>query len=74
MQEHATSFIARTEANTGSELPRFIKDEIDAFLECGILAHGGAPIARGIPRLPLVPNRNATHTDAFGMLKYLGLR
>jgi hypothetical protein len=21
-------------------LPRFIKDEFDAFLECGILAHG----------------------------------
>ena len=33
-------FIAHTEANTGSELPRFIKDEFDAFLECGILAHG----------------------------------
>jgi hypothetical protein len=23
-----------------AELPRFIKDEFDAFLECGILAHG----------------------------------
>ena len=22
------------------ELPRFIKNEFDAFLECGILAHG----------------------------------
>jgi len=40
MQQHAASFIAHTEASTGSELPRFIKDEFDAFLECGILAHG----------------------------------
>ena len=32
--------IAHTEASTGSELPCFIKDEFDAFLECGILAHG----------------------------------
>jgi hypothetical protein len=40
MQQHAASFIAHTEASTGAELPRFIKDEFDAFLECGILAHG----------------------------------
>ncbi|MFM7333964.1 MAG: transposase zinc-binding domain-containing protein, partial [Tabrizicola sp.] len=40
VQQHAASFIAHAEASTGSELPRFIKDEFDAFLECGILAHG----------------------------------
>jgi hypothetical protein len=40
VQQHAASFIAHTEASTGSELPRFIKNEFDAFLECGILAHG----------------------------------
>lgn len=40
VQQHAASFIAHTEASTGAELPRFIKDEIAAFLECGILAHG----------------------------------
>jgi len=40
VQQHAAGFIAHTEASTGSELPRFIKDEIDAFLQCGILAHG----------------------------------
>ncbi len=40
VQQHAASFIARTEASTGSELPQFIKAEFDAFLECGILAHG----------------------------------
>ncbi len=40
VQQQAASFIAHTEASTGSELPGFIKDEFDAFLECGILAHG----------------------------------
>lgn len=40
VQQHAASFIAHTEASNGAELPRFIKDEFDAFLECGILAHG----------------------------------
>ena len=40
VQQHAASFVAHTEASTGSALPRFVKDEFDAFLECGILAHG----------------------------------
>ena len=40
VQQHAASFIAHTEASTGGELPRFIKDEFDDFLECGILAYG----------------------------------
>ena len=40
VQQHAAGFIAHTEASTGAALPRFIKDEFDAFLECGILAHG----------------------------------
>jgi hypothetical protein len=39
-QQHAASFIAHTEASTGAGLSRFIKDEFDAFLECGILAPG----------------------------------
>ena len=34
VQQHAASFIAHTEASTDAELPRFIKDEFDAFLEC----------------------------------------
>lgn len=33
VQPYAASFIANAEASTGSELPRFIKDEFDAFLE-----------------------------------------
>ena len=32
MRQHAASFIAHTEASTGSKLQRFIKDEFDAFL------------------------------------------
>ena len=40
VQQRAACFITHTEANTGAELPRFIKDEFDAFLVCGILAHG----------------------------------
>ncbi len=40
VRQHAASFIVHTEASTGAELPRFIKDELDACLECGILAHG----------------------------------
>ena len=35
VQQHAVSFIAHTAASIGAELPRFIKDEFDAFLECG---------------------------------------
>jgi hypothetical protein len=40
VQQHAASCIAHTGASTGSELPGFINDEFDAFLECSILAHG----------------------------------
>ena len=40
MQQHAATFIAETEAATGADLPQFVKDEFDAFLEFGILAHG----------------------------------
>src|SRR4051812_18844135 len=38
--EQLESFLAQVEAETGARLPGFIKDEFDAFLECGILAHG----------------------------------
>ena len=40
VQQHAATFIAQAEAEAGSDLPQFVKDEFDAFLECGILAHG----------------------------------
>ena len=38
VQQHAATFFAQAEA--GADLPKFVKDELDAFLECGILAHG----------------------------------
>jgi hypothetical protein len=47
VQQHAASFIAHTESSSGAELPRFIKDEFDAFLERGILAHGFLRLRRG---------------------------
>lgn len=40
MQQYSARCIAHPEAGVGAELPRFIKDEFDAFLKCGILAHG----------------------------------
>lgn len=35
VQQHAQTFFAQTEEATGVGLPRFVKDEFDAFLECG---------------------------------------
>ena len=40
VQQHAATFFAQAEAAVGADLPQFVKDEFDAFLECGILAHG----------------------------------
>ena len=40
VQEHAESFFAQVEAETGMGLPEFVKAEFEAFLECGVLAHG----------------------------------
>ena len=34
------TFFAQAEDAAGADLPQFVKDEFDAFLECGILAHG----------------------------------
>ena len=33
LQEHAESFFAFVQAETGASLPQFVKDEFDAFLE-----------------------------------------
>jgi ribosomal protein S27E len=40
VQEHAGSFFAQVEAQSGASVPEFVKEEFDAFLERGILAHG----------------------------------
>ena len=38
--EHVETFFAQVEAETGAGLPNFVKEEFEAFLECGILPHG----------------------------------
>ena len=40
VQQHAATFFAQAEDAAGADLPQFIKDEFDAFPECGILTHG----------------------------------
>jgi Transposase zinc-binding domain/Putative transposase len=40
VQEHLETFLAQVELEAGSGLPDFVREEFDAFLECGILAHG----------------------------------
>jgi len=40
VQEELETFLAQVEAQTGSGLPQFVRDEFEAYLECGILAHG----------------------------------
>ncbi len=40
VQAHAETFFAQVEAESGVGLPEFVKDEFEAFLECGVLAHG----------------------------------
>ena len=40
VREHLETFLAQVEARTGTGVPGFVKDEFEAFLECGVLAHG----------------------------------
>jgi Transposase zinc-binding domain len=40
VQQHAETFFAQAVAAAGVDLPQFVKDEFDAFLECGIPVHG----------------------------------
>ncbi len=40
VQEHLETFLAQVELETGAGLPEFVKEEFDAFLAGGILAHG----------------------------------
>jgi hypothetical protein len=37
---HLETFLAQVQARTGTGLPEFVRDAFEAFLECGILAHG----------------------------------
>ena len=49
VQEHIESFLAQVEAESGVALPEFVKDEFDAFLACGILAHGFLRLRCAVP-------------------------
>ena len=49
VQKHAATFFAQAEDAAGADLPQFVKDEFDAFLECGILAHGFLRLRCGAP-------------------------
>jgi hypothetical protein len=40
VREHLETLLAEVQARTGAGLPAFVRDEFEAFLECGILAHG----------------------------------
>ena len=40
VQQHAATFFTQAESAAGADPAQFVKDEFDAFLECGILAHG----------------------------------
>jgi hypothetical protein len=37
IQQHTATFFAQARDATGSSLPRYVKDEFDSFLSCGIL-------------------------------------
>ena len=52
VQQHAASFIGHTESSIGVELPRFIKDEFDAVLKCGILTHRLPPLILVLEHCP----------------------
>ena len=40
VQQQAATFFAQAEAAASADLPQFVKDEFDAFVECVNLAHG----------------------------------
>ena len=40
LHEHWRTFLAEVSGESGAELPRFVTEEVEAFLKCGILAHG----------------------------------
>jgi hypothetical protein len=48
IQQHAATLFAQAEAEACAELPQFVKDELDDFLECGIFAHGFLRLRCGV--------------------------
>lgn len=48
LQDHLETFLAEVGAGGAASLPQFVKDEFDAFLECGSAAAAGAPPLHGM--------------------------
>jgi len=40
VQQRAATFFEQAEAAAGADLPQFVREEFDAFLDCSILANG----------------------------------
>jgi hypothetical protein len=60
VQQHAASFIAHTEASVGTEPPRSIKEEFDAFLEPELVTLVLQVVQRVVTR---------HHLDAAGLVR-----
>ena len=58
VQEQLETFLAQVEAQTGPGLPAFVKDEFEAFLQCGIprLRGGRSLLAQGLSSGCAVPS------------------
>ena len=72
VQRHATSFIPHTETSTGSELPRFIKDEFDALVECDLPTHGVLKLRRGECGHDKLPAFSCRRREFFSSLMRMG--
>jgi hypothetical protein len=58
LQAHWRVFLAEIGGGAEVELPRFVLEEVEAFLKCGILAHGScASSATGARRIGWWPFR-----------------
>ncbi len=56
VEQHLPAFLAHVEENYDKPLPRYVRNELDGYLRCGVLAHGfklskcdWCPIRRLIP-------------------------
>ena len=65
MRRHAQTYFARAEKAPGASLPRMVENDFDAFLECGILAHGCLrPRCDAGPRISArLPHRGLARLD-----------
>ncbi len=70
LEEHLVTFLAQAQAQSGTALPQFVKDELDGFLQCGVprLRGGGAYWPTGFCgcAAPSVPMRSWWRSRASG--------